>query len=72
MINSCCFEMNGYQSNAYLDIVALGYSYVLIKLVWLEKHIAMLDYHNKVIICLNDDNNSNIQLKGISRPISLR
>ena len=71
MIEGCCFEMNGFQTRANLDIIPLGSYDILIGMDLLESHFAILDCHNKTIMCFDEDRKP-IQIKDIPRPIYVR
>ena len=63
--------MNGLYSKYDLDVIPLGSYDVLIGMDWLESHHVILDFHNKIVTCLDEDGNT-IQVKGIPKPISRR
>jgi len=63
--------MKGLRTEEDLNIIPLGSYHVLIGMGWLESHRAILDCHEKTIICLNDEGQQAL-VKGIPRPISLR
>ena len=63
MVENCCFEMNGLQTKANLDVIPLGSYDILIGMDWLDSHFAILDCHNKTIASLDEDGNPT-QVKG--------
>ena len=63
--------MNGMKTFEELNIIALGSYDVLIGMDWLDAHHAVLDCHNKNYTCL-DEEGTQVTIKGIPRPISLR
>ena len=63
--------MNGFQTKSDLDIIPLGSYDILLGMDWLELHHVIQDFHSKVVTFLDEDE-KNLQLKGIHRPISVR
>ena len=71
VVEDCKCTMNGLQTKSNLDIIPMGSYDILLGMGWLESHHAILDCHNKVLTCLDEDG-KNLQLKGIPRPITVR
>jgi hypothetical protein len=71
MVISCSISLNGVDTSTNLNIILLGSYDVLIHMDWLDKHIVVLDCHNKTFTCL-DGNGKKIIVKGVPRPISIR
>jgi len=70
MVENCCLEINGFQKKIDLHIIPLGSYDVLIGMDWMERNYSILDCHNKIITCLDEDKNT-IQIKGILRLVSI-
>jgi hypothetical protein len=71
MVISCSISLNGLNTSIDLNIIPLGSYDILIGMDWLDKHHAVLDYHNKTFTCL-DGNRKQSTMKGVPRPISIR
>jgi hypothetical protein len=63
--------MNGFKTQAYLNILKLGSYDVLIEIHSLEKYKAILNCYDKTFTYVNDNDNI-ISIKGISITISIR
>lgn len=63
--------MNGFISQADLNILPLGSYDVLIGMDWLEKHRVLLDCYNKTFSCIDDEGNK-ISVRGIARKVMIR
>jgi hypothetical protein len=70
MVKSCLMDMNGLDNREDLNILTLGSYDYLIGMDWLDKHHAILDYHNKEFNCL-DEEGSLRKVQGISRAITI-
>jgi hypothetical protein len=57
--------------NDYLNIIPLGYYYILIGMDWLDKYHDVLDCHRKTFACLDEEGNRST-MQGIPRPISIK
>ena len=71
MVRSCSISLNGMNTSSDLNIIPLGSYDVLIGMDWLDKHHAVLDFHNKTFTCL-DGNGKERTMKGVPRAISIR
>jgi predicted aspartyl protease len=71
MVKSCSISLNGVNTSIDLNIIPLGSYDILIGMDWLDKHDAVLDFHNKTFTCL-DGNGKQSTVKGVPRPISIR
>jgi hypothetical protein len=70
-IIDCPTNLNVVYTKVDLNIILLRYYDILIGMDWLDKHHAILDYHNKTFTCLDDEGKQSI-VKGIQRPIYIR
>jgi len=70
-IKDCPINLNGVSTNVDMNIIPLGYYYILIGMDWLDKHHAILDFHNKTFTCFDGDGKQSI-MKGFPGPISIR
>jgi hypothetical protein len=57
MDKACPTEMNGLSTKVYLNIIPLGYYDYIIRMDWMDKHHAVLDYYNKTFTCLDEERN---------------
>jgi hypothetical protein len=57
MVKSCLMDMNGMNTRVDLDIFPLGFYEFLIGMDWLDKHHAIIDYHNKAFTCMDEEGN---------------
>jgi hypothetical protein len=48
-------NMNGLSTSNDLNIIPLGSYDILIGMDWLDKHRAVLDFHNKTFTCLDEE-----------------
>jgi hypothetical protein len=64
-------DLNGVNRVADMNIIPFGSYVILIRMDWLDKHHVVLDCHNKIFICL-DEEWKHSTMKGIPRPISIR
>ena len=53
LVKDCEIDMNGFPTKVDLNILPLGSYDVLIGMDWLEHHHFMLDYLNKLILCID-------------------
>ena len=63
--------MNGFKSQANINIFPLGSYDVLIAVDWLEKHRVILNCYDKTFTCLNNDGKL-VSVKGIPRKSTIR
>jgi len=71
VIRGCLIDLNGVNTNLDLNIIPLGSYNILIGVHWLDKHHAILYYHNKKLSCLDEEGRHNT-MKGIRRSICIR
>ena len=71
VVEYCKFTMNRLQSKFNVDIIPLGSYDNFLGMDWLESHHVILDCHNKVVTCLDEDGNY-VQSKGTPRLITVR
>jgi hypothetical protein len=71
MVKSCLIDMNGLNTNDDLNIFPLGSYDCLIGMDWLDQHHVILDYHNKVFTCLDEEGNLR-KVQGILREVTIR
>ena len=71
MAKSCSISLDGVNTSTDLNIIPLGSYDVLIGMEWLDKHHAVLDFHNKTFTCLHG-NGKQSTVRGVPRPISIR
>jgi hypothetical protein len=64
-------NLNGVSTNVDLNIIPLRSYDILIRMDWLDQHQAILDCHNTIFTCLDEEGKQSI-VKGIPRPISIR
>ena len=57
MVKDCCLSLNGLQTKVDLYVIPLGSYDVFIGMDWLDAHFVVVDFHNKMIMCLNDSGN---------------
>ena len=55
LVKNCCLETNGCHIKYDLDIITLGSYDMFIGMDWIELHHAILDCHNKSMMCLDED-----------------
>jgi len=70
-VKCCALDMNGFISQADLNILPLGSYDVLIGMDWLEKHTVLLDFYDKSFSCIDDKGNK-VTVKGIARKVMIR
>ena len=70
-VKCCALDMNGFISQADLNILPLGSYDVLIRMEWLEKHRVLLDCYDKTFSCIDDKGNK-VTVKGIARKVMIR
>jgi hypothetical protein len=71
IVRGCPINMNGVNVVYDMNIVPLGSYDILIEMDWLEKHHAVLYFHDKTFTCL-DEEGKHSSVKGIPRSISVR
>ena len=54
-IIGCVLELNGIPTSAYLNVLPLGSSNMLMGMDWLYLHKTKVDCYDKVIECLDDN-----------------
>jgi predicted aspartyl protease len=70
-VKGCPVNMNGVNAVVDMKIIPLGYYDVLIGMDWLDKHHAILYFHDKTFTCL-DEEGKQCTMKVILRPIYIR
>ena len=55
LVKTCLVGMNGLSTKEYLNIFLLGSYDYIIGMDWLDQHHAILDCHNKVFTCLDEE-----------------
>jgi hypothetical protein len=71
VITTCPVIVNGFPTQATLNILPLGSYDMLIDMDWLASHKAKLDCYNKTLEC-EDDKGERRTLQGIQKPVSVR
>ena len=71
MVRSCSISHNGVNTSIDIKIIPLGSYDILIGMDWLEKNHVVLDFHNKIFTCLDEEGKQST-VKGVPRPISIR
>jgi hypothetical protein len=71
VITTCQIIMNGFPTQATLNILPLGSHDMLIGMDWLVSHKSKMDYYNKTLEC-EDGKGKKRTLHGIQNPISVR
>jgi hypothetical protein len=71
MVRSCSISLNDMNTSIDINIIPLGSYDIMIGMNWLDKHHAILDFHNKNFTCL-DGNGKQSTVEGVPRPISIR
>jgi hypothetical protein len=71
MVKSCIMDMNGLNTREYLNIFTLGSYDFLIGMDWLDQHHVVLDCHNKVFTCLDEEGNLR-RVQEIPRAVTIR
>ena len=71
VVEDCKFTTRELQTKSILDIIPLGSYDIFIGMDWIELHHAILEFHNKVVTCLDEDVNY-VQLKHIRCLITVR
>jgi hypothetical protein len=63
--------MDGFPTQATLNILPLGYYDLLIGIDWLDAYKTKLDCYHKTLECVNEEGRK-ITLQGIQKHVSLR
>jgi hypothetical protein len=71
VIPACQFIMDGWPTQATLNILSLGSYDLLIGMDWLASYKTKLDYYHKTLECVNEEGR-NITLQGVWKPVSVR
>ena len=71
MLKACPMDMNGLNTQAYLNIIPLVSYDFLIGMDWLDQHHVVLDYYNKAFTCLDEEGNLRA-VQGMLRVVTIR
>ena len=71
MVRECTTNMNGLNTNSYLNITPLGSYDCLIGMDWLDQHHVALNYYNKEFTYLDEEGNLR-KIRGIPRVVTIR
>jgi hypothetical protein len=71
VVRGCPIDQTELNTIVDLNIILLGCCDILIGMDWLDNHKVVLDFHNKIFICLSEERKQNL-VKWIARPISIR
>ena len=63
--------MDQFETSVKLNVLPLGFYYMLIGMDWLEQHRVVLNYFDKTFTCINNDGET-INVKGIPRKTAIR
>jgi hypothetical protein len=71
VIPACQFTVDGFPTQATLNILPLGSYNLLIGMDWLDAYKTKLDCYHKTLECVNEEG-KNTTLQGIQKPVSVR
>jgi hypothetical protein len=71
VIPACQFTMDGFPTQATLNILPLGYYDLLIGMEWLVAYKIKLEFYHKTLECVNEEGRK-ITLRGIQKTVSVR
>ena len=70
LVHKCGLSIGGFETSVDLRVIPLGSYDVVLGMDWLDSHRASIDCKKKTIMC-QDDQGKDVEIVGISRPISL-
>jgi hypothetical protein len=71
VVESCPIQIEGFQTQADLNVLPLGSYDVLLGMDWLAAHKEKLNCYEKTLECEDEEGNTRI-LQGIQNPVSVR